>query len=280
MKSPLTDKIVRIAPVERDRGFLPKGHDGYHMFTGAKKQYCLPEISKNRFVSILTEEEREYLESPECGLGVKPGDLAAIKKSTSFWNNFYVSIDKNGLVLNLKDPLDFLQYKVLLSNTKSIAPSYKERLDKASYIFMIVEDSEEEELTISKAEITKKVWIEYGKMESSISKLSNFLTIYSEGKQIPAKNTPLTALQTAVLKTIEDDPKGFLTRISDVNYVMKGFVIECVSAGLIKQTSKTDYLIVPLDVKFNSLPELITYLSDVKNQDNYLSLKGQLEKTK
>lgn len=277
VKSPLINKKVKVVLItDRTGGWLPKGHDGAQMFTGSKLTLDVPLNSTGLLVDPLTNEERAYFESPYSGLALNPGDLSIYKKKDNFWHSFRVSIDKNGLILNLNEPLDYIKYKVLKVNTQVIAKSYSERLNKASYKFYLSEEDEEFSIKRNKADFTQKAWTAYGEMKNSRDKLAAFLRIY-KGLRVGA-DSKLEFLQSQVADIITDETKKFVETIEDDSYETKVLVYKGLDCGVIIQLSKTVYEVPVLDVKFNSLKELVSYLESAANSENFLKIKGLIEK--
>ena len=135
----LIDKQIRVVPILRQhqRGMFPKGHDGEFMYTGCRRGYPLAiDIKRNQLISILTKEEQDFFERE---LDMEPGSLSIYKKKDNFWHTFYVYIDKDGVTLNLNDPMDNLKWRVLKVNPE-IAPSWEERNNSAEFMFALVDE--------------------------------------------------------------------------------------------------------------------------------------------
>src|SRR3990167_2020528 len=283
-ESPLKNEKVKIVPItDRKGGWLPKGHDGAFMYTGAKRRLPVPQGPNGQLLDPLSEDERAFFESPESGIAMKPGDLSVYKKQDNYWERFEIILDKNGLDLDLSNPIDYFKLKVLKLNSKEIAPSFRDRHSKGSYKFYIMESGEEFEVEANKADLMKRAWKEYGKMEESLTRMRNFLTLYCNTYE-PTRKVPKSPkrewLISEISKVIEKDITGYLKVIEDKDYDMKLFINECVDGGVITREGKTVYHALALDGRFNNIKELIIYLNDGKNQENLMLLKAQLENTK
>lgn len=278
VKSPLKDKKVRIVPIERDGGWLPKGHDGYFLYTGAKISYCVPRTENGKLVDPLTRDERDWFESAESGMAFNKGDLSIHKSKENYWEKFYISIDKNGLLLDLSDPIDYFKLAVLKTNTSDIAPSYKDRFNKGSYKFAIVEESEDLEMSVNKATLSRQAWTLFGKMEDSPTKMAAFLYRHTGNK--PAKNSTREFLVAEVTKVIEREMGKFVSTLKDPDYEMQVFVDELIDAGIVKSEGKTKLSVIPLQATFNTRPEFINYLNDSTNQESLIQLKTLLKNSK
>lgn len=289
IKSPLKNEKVKLVPItDRKGGWLPEGHDGKFMYTGTKRYLCVPKV-QGGLLDPLTEDERNYFESPESGMGLKKGDLSIYKKSNSktgeknYWEDFYVIIDKNGLELDLSKPIDYIKLKVAVLNA-DVAPSYKERKDKGSYKFYVMKNDEEAEIKSVKADVLKTAWKEYGKIEDSTERMRNFLLVYyiekNDVNKKVAKNTKAEQLKAWISDIIENDVNTFVKVITDENFSIKAFINECMENGLIQREGKTAYYVPTIESRFAHLKELVVYLSDVKNQEVKTLLTAQLKNTK
>jgi hypothetical protein len=161
----LQDKIVTVKAVEsagKWSNLLVAGQDKTKdpfLLNKVKRSYQVPLNSENKGggVKIILEDQRrvkiqKYIESypngmtekeffeKELGVDLNP----TMPTDKNFWRSDKrgrVVLTKEGTTLNLNQPLDMLKYKILLSNKTLISPSYEDRMLKASYEFMIVEES-------------------------------------------------------------------------------------------------------------------------------------------
>lgn len=271
-KTYLENRKVKLVAINR-KNWLPTGHDGEFMFTGCVQSFCLPfDIKNGRLYKILTPEEQEFFEKK---LYLKEGDLSIYKKTDNYWHTFRIRVDKEGLFLDLSDPIDNLKYRVLKASPV-IAPSWDERFNSGEYKFALVDEQEQ---TVARSKITdkkKKAYKFLGQIEGSHQKMYDFLRVV--GKK-PSKSSTREWLNTEIDKLIEDPQtlELVLKTIEDSTYEMKLFIEDAVEAGLIRKPSKAKYLIVGLDDEFTQ-PDLINFLNpEGKNQDLYLKIKNQLE---
>ncbi|MGK3946870.1 hypothetical protein ABK046_51960, partial [Streptomyces caeruleatus] len=67
-----------------------------------------------------------------------------LAEDANFWRKHRlgrVIMGKEGIKLNLNQPLDMLKYLILMSNPDKVAPSYDDKDKKATYEFMVVDES-------------------------------------------------------------------------------------------------------------------------------------------
>jgi hypothetical protein len=94
----LQNKKVILKPIEKERPFYKKGHDGEFMFSGCKERFTLPfSQSLNSFIQIFEKGEQEAFEEL---LQKKPGELNTYTRKNSFWNDFYVDLEKIETYMN------------------------------------------------------------------------------------------------------------------------------------------------------------------------------------
>jgi hypothetical protein len=274
VKNVLKNEKVTVTPIFRRGNWLPKGHDGEFMFTGAKQRFCVPRLPNGALADPLTEDERKFFESAEGGLSLKPGDLSVYKKDDNYWERMEIVLDKNGVTLDLSNPMDYIRYAILRANKHLIAPTLSEALKKASYKFALVKDEEKHVSKVKSADKNKEAWMEFGKISDSPERMMNFLKVY--GKNV-AKNSKRDFLVGQISDIIEIDIDGFLKVITDENYSIKCFIHTCIDKGVVIREGKTNYYIPSLEAKFNNLFELINYLNNIENQESYLRLQALCE---
>lgn len=272
----LVKKLIKVIPINRGNSWLHKGHDGEFLYTGCKYSYCLPyDLKRGKLKNILSEEEQEFFEKK---LFYKPGDLSIYKKEDNFWHKFRIDIDKNGITLDLNDPIDNLRYRVLQA-CPSIAPSWDRKFASGEYKFALVDSDVEVEDRVKSKDKKKKAYKFLGSIENNTDKMYDFLRVF--GRK-PAKNSSKDFLQSEIDKLIED-PNSLeilVSLIDDKNYEIKIFVENALSARALVKSGKTSYSLPGGDIIGNTLTDTIEYLQEPKNQDIYLKIQSQIESAK
>jgi hypothetical protein len=270
-------KKMRVVPVIRQGGWLSainKDHDGLHTYTGATRRYTLPfSLSTRSLVNPFeSEEQREELEKE---LSLPSGSLSIYKKKDNYWSTFEVILDKKELTLDLRNPEDVLRYLLLLANREEIAPSFKDRFEGSFKYALVDQDSESNERA-KKAHTVKEAYKKLGQMEDSVETMSNFLIVY--GKK-PGNNPRQEFLVSEIDKIIENDLHGFMAIVEDEDFEMKLLIKKAIEIGAINKPSKTRYELPGGDVIGNSLQEVVDYLNNPLNQENYILIKNRIEVT-
>ena len=144
--NPLRAEKIRVQFVPRLGG--PQGDNPRHVLSGGmadnvEHKYCLPIIdSTGNYKNALTNSEKSFLED---ALDL---DHNALSVYGHYWDDYYVTIGKDGIVLDLMNPADYIKYKVLLANNNLIAPNIETMQDrpKTTYEFVLVRENEESEM--------------------------------------------------------------------------------------------------------------------------------------
>lgn len=272
-ESILINKKIKVEPIIRPgKSWLGTGHDGEFMYTGSIRQYDLP-IDKNttQFKQILNKEEQEFFEKK---LQLKPGALSFYDKENKFWSELKIKVSKEGIKLDLSEPMDFLRWKVLLANVKEIAPSQNEKFDKNTYMFMLVDENYQVEERATKANKTKAAYKAYGNLTSSESKMRNFLRVW--GKK-PSNGATREFMEAEIDKIIEQSLDEFLAIIKDSNYEHRLFIEDALEAKALTKVGRTAYALPGGDKIGGSLQEAIDWIKDPKNSEEVLTIKVRIE---
>jgi len=215
----------------------------------AVKTFCCPILQSGNFKRVLTESEEAFLEDY---MGLKPGTLSpynnTFSNTPSFWstanknNANIVKIGKAGLWLDLANPNDYIKYKILLGDAEHICPSLQQLKDapKATYMFVIVDSSEETKLLKNNMSLKAECWKIYGKHEDNEALLR--LIVESVTGTPVEKFATLEVVQTRIGDIIEQNAKMFLSVVKDPYIETKVLIKKCVDKGLISKRNNLYYL--------------------------------------
>lgn len=273
IESILKNKKIIVKPIFRNNGNFPKGHDGEFMFTDTVWSTDLrPEPGTNRYKAILTEEERLVFEKT---LNLEPGSMSFYKK-TGFWPKFRVKLTKEGKTLNLSEPLDYLEYLVLLADRR-VAPNWNAKYDSGEYKFALVDEEETIKDNVNKSDINKKAYKYLGKIEDSVEDMTMVIRLASN-KIVKSKDVEF--LQSEVQKIIDTNIKGFVEVMEDKSFGTKAFINKALDAKALDRTVKGGYALKGGDEIGRTLSETVEFLESNKNQDIFLKLKAQIDNKK
>lgn len=280
----LMNRIIRLMPVPR-RGQMieDENHVGYWRYNGTKLRFVLPKSrARHTLYPLLTAEEQAFFEK-KLGL-----DLNLYKKVDNFWYTFEVVIEKTdllmkeGLKLNLADPMDNLKWR-LLKIQPMIAPSWEEAYDSGEYILALVDEHKEVVDRSVKANLVENAYKYLLSISGSQMKLYDFLSIYwlqNPKAKRPDKSTAIDLLKEQAQDIVAKDLKGFLAIAQDPDYDVKLLIHRGISLGAIdKRINSKEYLTPEGRFLGSSLEQTIKNLQAGDYQDDYLRIKAVVDAT-
>jgi hypothetical protein len=275
----LPKKKVTVKLVKRKGGWLPSNHEASDLFKHSYWRFVVKTNANGELVNPLTKEEQDYLESPASGLALNPGDLSIHKKDNNYWKGYSLKLDKNVRELDLSSPTDYIRYKVLLTNTDTVAPTADKEFAKGTYKFKLVEEGYEIEQTAKNAASNTDAYIAFGRMMDSPSKMRDFLNVYNSSKpgtkSVP-KNAKKEFLQTEVEKIVKADVSGFLTTVNDESYDDKLLIYKALQARAITREG-TDYVIEGKGTIGYNITDVVNYINNPANNEDVLKIKHRIE---
>jgi len=282
----LEGKKIKVEPIVREGSWLQniaKNHDGAFMFSGTWGYYTVPQAPDGKLVNVLKDTAEEVVSWLEKELGIEKGGLSPFRmKKQNFWASnklARVKLNKDGLNLDLTNPYDYIKYLVLKSNYEMIAPSWNERHNKGTYKFAFVDKDMVIKEGSKKAETLKNCYIQFGKIEDNISKLSGVLRIYSVLTKSPnrvPKNTTKDFLHSEVNKLIETNPRLFLEIVDDKDFAIKSDIAAAIDLGYVIKVGKAKYQFKDMIDDTFTYDEMISYLKMPENSERYMVLKSEI----
>lgn len=281
VKSCLVNKKVYVK-------FIPRNYMGIsnqkHILYGGMAENSVTILtvpvldSTGTYKNVLTKNEKKFLEE---FMGLEYDALSIYKKVNNYWDNFIVRLTKQGIVLDLSDPNDYIKYKVLKANNDIIADSLETLRDRPRPTYKFYMTVEDEETAIANDNMTAimKCYKEFGKYESDYDTLKCVVELI-EGRPL-SSNTKLDAIKAKVNTLIQERTKEFLKTITDEYLSEVVLIKKALSSGVIAK--RGDYYYLASDNRplcnNNENPVLSVaarYISLPKNQELRLLIEAKL----
>lgn len=297
LKFQLPRTKVHVKPILREGVWLPKGHSGHFMYDNTSITIQVPlDRFTGRLKNPLTKEEQLFFET-EAGLDLNIGDLNPFKKENNFWSDFKVSIRKSDSIvddksilmsLDLSDPIQYLQYKVLMVNTAPdggvVSPSWETRESSGTYKIALVHEGQQHIDKVKKADKMKLAYKYLAKIDSSEEAMYDFLMIYyleNAKSKRPSATSSKDYYYSEIQDLIDNDLDGVVEIINDAsNYDYKLLVHRGLRIGALKMIGGNKLETADGIPIGNSLYQAVQWFKDDKHQDEYLRLKNQIELAK
>jgi hypothetical protein len=255
------------------------------MLENATKVYTVPRLKSGKFINVLTDDEKNYLEEV---MGLEHNTLSVYKKDDNFWSDANpdgiskVFLKKQDNIFDLSDPTDYIKYKILLANKDFICPDLKTLRERplVSYEFVIISknaDVTEDKLKMSNIMEAYKL---FGNIEDDTDKLRTIVELLT-GRPV-ASNSKADFLKVQINKYIQESTKQFLDIVKDKYLDAKILIKKAVIAGLISKRGNYYYYKIdntPL-CENNQEPTLdiaAQYIVAPKHSDLKLSLEAQVQ---
>ena len=276
--------IVRHIPKQSRMVSNPKHILYGGMAESAKRTFVVPRLSSGRYVNVLTDSEKAFLEDI---MGLEVNAMSIYNKVNNFWDDdnetgvSKVTLLKQDNYLDLSSPEDYIKYKILLANKDFIAPSMKELEDrpKATYQFVIISEGDETKAAKRGMTTIMQCYTLYGKLEDDVDALRVIIETLTGVTIHP--NTKKEFLQTKVNELIQGNSKMFLKVASDPLLQTKVLIKKSIEAGLIAHRGNQYYIKngnVPMcDDGEPTLNVAAQWLNLPKNQDTKFSLEAKIK---
>lgn len=279
----LQNKTVIIKPVIRTRPFFSKGHDGEHTYSGCKKTYFLPYVnSTSSFAKIFeSKEEQAFFEE---ALALPKGSLSLHNIENVYWNKkFFVEISKEGLVLDLNNPVHALKLKILLAS-REVADSWAKRNSNPSFLFAVWDEEVADDSVLTSSAKTMKAMKLLFKLEKSPEDMYNLLRLLNIKLDAKAKSKPdvlIAKLNTVIeqknkvigIPNIDD----FLKLAEDPSIESRILALDSIESGYIELVNGVYRLSdtqLPIGTSIN---DVVLFLENKENSENKIVLKTKLK---
>ncbi len=276
----LPTETVIVKYIARNRG-MASNVDKNHVISGGMlqnsvKKFSAPLQRNGSIANILSKDEKEFLESV-TGL-----DLSVYG---DFWHSHFVSLHKEDAsnILDLSNPMDYIDYKILLSlNKNDIATSWADRNKNQTYQFAITREHEEMLETKGKYDSKKEAFKLYGKIEDSKEQLLGVLKLLTN-KNL-SKDSKLDWLQHEVEKVVDKEPQKFLNVVKDKSLFTKILINEAIEKGIVVKKANKYSTVDGLELceagEVATFDNAVRYLDELRNQEVRTIIEAKLEKAK
>lgn len=246
---------------ERDAGIL--------LTKAIKSLSCQYNINKRMYMTGLTEEEARKLEEQ---LLLPAKTLSPY--NASYWGSHKnnVKIPKEGKILNLENPIDYIAYKMCLVNT--LVANGKEDPSLPFAEFLLTSEDSEAKTINKKYEVKQKAYKMFSDM--SLEDMINFSKLWEGGKNKVTNGHTPDMIKTVVGKVVDEKPQDFITLMEDPDYNTKLLLNDLISTGNIKMSGTRFFIVGDTEPFAMHVTKAIEYLQDPLNQNIVLDLKNKM----
>ena len=278
MISPLKNERVIVRRLLKEGKITNPKHVLYGgMAAGAFKWFTVPMLKNGQLVDVLTKEEKNYLEE---AMGLEANALSVHRKTDNFWSNYQVRLSKEDTILNLSNPEEYIQYKVLLANKDMIAPNLDtvHLKPKETYEYVILHESEEAKSKMKKVNKNIEAYKLFGKIDGDKDKMRTIVEIITSRPQ--HKTVSKDALISKIDELIQADASLFLSVAGDPLLDTKVLIKKGLECGAVKVKNDLYYdsegkpLCDAGNATFSVAAE---WLNKPKNQGTKLSIEAKIQ---
>ena len=156
------------------------------------------------------------------------------KGQDSYWTDYVVIVDKEGLVLDMSNLHDFIKERVLRTNTGLVAPSLEATKNnaKASYKYYLVDEGQDIDAGSQDLEDKTKVYTSLAKISKDKAKMSYLIRQIT--LKTPGRNIELKTLSAQLNAIIEGNISKIAALIDDKYFEYKVLIENGVLYGAIQ----------------------------------------------
>lgn len=244
---------------------------------GAVINFVVPILRNGSLKNPLTKAEKKYL---EYIMGLDDNALSVHKAEDNYWDNYQVRLSKDDYILDLSTPKGYIDYKVLLANTDTVAASMDELNNnpKETYRFVLVSDKEVYDTTSTKVKMKEACMEAYFKIKDNFDSLRCVIQTVT-GRPVDAK-TDINFLKNKCVEQIEVDPVRFAKVLTDKLLPYKVLLTKAVDAKIV--TKRGTWHLYEGQVMSDGSEEptfsvAAKFLSNPKNQEIKFSIEKKLK---
>lgn len=269
--------IVEFVPSEKGLFADPKHVMYGGMHTQSKRRFVVPQLESGIYKNVLTNSEKAFLEHI---MNLEDNALSIYKKVDNYWSNKYVELTKEPTILDLSVPDDYIKYKILLANDRTIASSpEKLRVNrKATYQFVISVEGEALVHAVESLTTTARAYKLFGSLQDDIKKLALVIE-NTTGRMISKVDKNFVYAQ--VEKAISEYPEKFIKSAEDPYLDTKILIKDSIDAGFIRKRGEfyfftEDNSPICTETQEPTLHSACEFLNAPKNQEKLFYLQGKV----
>ena len=273
----LPDKKIRIVPNKKGTAFIPDtSHPASFLMDGCKNVYVVPQLRNGQLQNPLTDEEKEYFESSALsGLSFEAGELSIYKKKDNFWNNFSVELGKSSKTLDLSNPYDYFEYKVLLLNSEFVAPDYDSRNDKRTYKYYLVDDLDEAKSKSAEYGKEAAAWRYFDEVTKDRAKVRSVLRLMGNSTSTDDSDDFLAKELGSIIK----NPGGidrFLSIVEDGDIDLKMFIHQALEIRALTY-KKGNYYLNGKTSPIGDFDAVVKFFKEDDNSELMVTIKAKIK---
>ena len=256
----------------------------FNMVPGTTFQICPKNKRGSSVIDCpLNKEEIDYFENKsKSGMSFDVGDLSPhVDGRKNFWRSkrSKIVLTDKPRELDLSTPKDYMDYKILLSNSDFIAPSLDKEFDKLTFVYVMISEDEVQKKAVEKGGKSKRAWKIAGKMEDDRDQMIDYLTVI--GKR-PGAKSKLGFLQGQINDQVETNINEFLEILEDAQYATRVVLTKSIQNKSVIRDGYKHFLAGGDELvkkgETNTLVNVLNYLDDDANQDIRLTLEAKINK--
>jgi hypothetical protein len=273
----LPDKKIRIVPNKKGTAFIPDtSHPASFLMDGCKNVYVVPQLRNGQLQNPLTDEEKDFFEnSSESGLSFEAGELSIYKKKDNFWNNFSVELGKSSKTLDLSNPYDYFEYKVLLLNSEFVAPDYDSRNDKRTYKYYLVDDLDEAKSKSAEYGKEAAAWRYFDEVTKDRAKVRSVLRLMGNSTSTDDSDDFLAKELGSIIK----NPGGierFLSIVEDGDIELKMFIHQALEIRALTY-KKGNYYLNGKTSPIGDFDAVVKFFKEDDNSELMVTIKAKIK---
>jgi hypothetical protein len=273
----LPDKKIRIVPNKKGTAFIPDtSHPASFLMDGCKNVYVVPQLRNGQLQNPLTDEEKDFFEnSSESGLSFEAGELSIYKKKDNFWNNFSVELGKSSKTLDLSNPYDYFEYKVLLLNSEFVAPDYDSRNDKRTYKYYLVDDLDEAKSKSAEYGKEAAAWRYFDEVTKDRAKVRSVLRLMGNSTSTDDSDDFLAKELGSIIK----NPGGidrFLSIVEDGDIDLKMFIHQALEIRALTY-KKGNYYLNGKTSPIGDFDAVVKFFKEDDNSELMVTIKAKIK---